>query len=189
MKYQFMQEQINEFKVERVSKVLGVSSSGYYAYVTRQPSKRSQVNQKLLTTINEIHQSSHHIYGNPRIHRVANLMRTTGLMAKMKKKFKVTTKADPKVLPAPNLLKQDFMTQEPNRRWVADFTYIATQEGWLYVAAVIDLFSRTIVGLYTSDKMTNDLVINALKQAIKHRNPKAGLIHHSDRGISSFIKK
>jgi len=195
MKYQFMQEHINEFKIERMSKTLKVSSSGYYAYVTRPPSKRSQVNQELSTTISEIYQSSRGTYGSPRIHaelkangincsrkRVAKLMKASGLMAKMKRRFKITTKADPRALPALNLLKQDFTSQKPNRRWVADFTYVATQEGWLYVAVVMDLFSRAIVGLYMSDRMTNDLVIKALEQAINHRNPEAGLIHHSDKG-------
>jgi putative transposase len=110
------------------------------------------------------------------------LLKKAGIIAKMKKRFKVTTKANPKAIPAPNLLQQDFTAEKPNQRWVADFTYVATQEGWLYVATVLDLFSRRIVGLAMSDRMTTDLVSNALQQALTHRQPPANLIHHSDRG-------
>jgi len=109
-------------------------------------------------------------------------MKKAGLAAKMKKRFKVTTKANPKAIAAPNLLQQDFTAEQPNQRWVADFTYVATQEGWLYVATVLDLFSRRIVGLAMSDRMTADLVSQALQQALKHRQPPSDLIHHSDRG-------
>jgi putative transposase len=109
-------------------------------------------------------------------------MKKAGIEAKMKKRFKVTTKVNPKAKAAPNLLKQNFTAEAPNQRWVADFTYVATGEGWLYVAIVLDLFSRKIVGLAMEERMTADLVIKALEQAILHRNPHAGLIHHSDKG-------
>lgn len=109
-------------------------------------------------------------------------MKESNMAAKMKKRFKVTTKVNPNMMPAPNLLNQDFAAKEPNRRWVADFTYVETKEGWLYVAAVMDLFSRRIIGLTMSDRMRDDLVISALQQAVIHRHPEAGLIHHSDRG-------
>jgi putative transposase len=195
MKYQFMKNHEYEFKIERMSQVFEVSSSGYYAYRMRKSSERKQENDRLLVRIREVYQSSRQTYGSPRIFselrangencsrkRVAKLMRESNIVAKMKKKFKITTKADPRALPAPNLLNQEFTAQEPNQRWVADFSYVATQAGWLYVAAVMDLFSRIIVGLYMSERMTNDLVIQALQQALKHRRPKAGLIHHSDKG-------
>ena len=106
----------------------------------------------------------------------------------MKKRFKVTTKANPKAKAAPNLLQQDFSAYAPNQRWVADVTYVATSEGWLYVAVVLDLFSRRVVGLSMSERMTADLVLKALEQAILHRNPNAGLVHHSDRG-SQYTSK
>ena len=109
-------------------------------------------------------------------------MKKVGIMAKMKKKFKVTTKANPKAKAAPNLLKQNFTAEQPNQRWVADITYVWTLEGWLYVACVLDLFSRKIVGLAMKDRMTDDLVIAALEQALVSRNSSTGLMHHSDRG-------
>jgi transposase InsO family protein len=109
-------------------------------------------------------------------------MKKEGIQAKMKRRFKVTTKANPKAKPALNLLQQDFTAQQPNQRWVADITYVATAEGWLYVAAVLDLFSRKIIGLAMNERMTADLVSAALAQALVHRKPQPGLIHHSDKG-------
>lgn len=195
MKYRFMKEQAKEFKIERMSQALEVSSSGYYAYLKRNVSNQKKENDRLLGKIKEIHQSSRQTYGSPRVHaelkltgeacsrkRVAKIMRTAGIAAKMRKKFKTTTKADPKAVPAVNLLNQVFMVSEPNKWWVADFSYIETREGWLYVAVVIDLFSRGVIGLFMSDRMTDDLVVNALKQALIRRCPGIGLVHHSDRG-------
>jgi len=109
-------------------------------------------------------------------------MRQAGIVAKMQKRFKVTTRANPKVIAAPNVLAQDFSAEKPNQRWVADFTYVPTQEGWLYVATVLDLFSRRIVGLAMRERMTAELVMAALQQALNHRQPEPGLVHHSDRG-------
>jgi transposase InsO family protein len=100
----------------------------------------------------------------------------------MTKKFEVTTKVNPKAKPAPNLLQQNFMADQPNRKWVADISYVWTHEGWLYVAAVMDLFSRKIVGLAMEDRMKDDLVMAALEQALLHRKPSGGLVHHSDKG-------
>jgi putative transposase len=141
------------------------------------------------------HKQRRKTYGSPRIckdlrangetcsrKRVAKIMNQSGIKAKMKKRFTVTTKANPAAIPAPNLLQQDFSAQGVNQRWVADFTYVSTKEGWLYVATVMDLFSRRIVGLAMSDRMKDDLVIAALQQALIHRQPHAGLVHHSDRG-------
>jgi putative transposase len=195
MKYQFMQEHALEFSVERMSTLFEVSRSGYYQFICAKPSKRKQEDERLLTKISAVHVESRGTYGSPRIHaqlkeqgeicsrkRVAKIMRKTGIMAKMKKRFKVTTKANPKAVPAPNLLQQDFTAEKPNQRWVADITYVATQEGWLYVATILDLFSRYIVGLAMSERMTADLVAQALQQALTHRRPPADLIHHSDKG-------
>ncbi|MDR3491950.1 MAG: IS3 family transposase [Gammaproteobacteria bacterium] len=185
----------NEFSIEKMSKVFNISRSGYYQFIQAEPSKRSLEDERLLGKIRVIHKESRQTYGSPRIHaelrsqgetcsrkRVARLMKKSGIEAKMKKRFKVTTKANPKAKAAPNLLQQDFTADMPNQRWVADFTYVATGEGWLYVAIVLDLFSRKIVGLAMEERMTADLVLKALEQAILHRKPQAGLIHHSDKG-------
>lgn len=195
MKYKFMQDYARKFSIERMSRVFGVSRGGYYRFIQAKPSARKQENERLLQKIKVIHESSRHTYGSPRVHaelqeegeicsrkRVAKIMHQAGVVAKMKKRFKVTTRANPDALPAPNLLQQDFTADKPNQRWVADFTYVATQEGWLYVATVLDLFSRRIIGLSMSNRMTTELVANALQQALIHRKPPADLIHHSDRG-------
>lgn len=195
MKYKFMQDYAGNFSIERMSRVFGVSRGGYYRFIKTKSSARKQEDERLLQKIKIIHESSRHTYGSPRVHaelreegeicsrkRIAKIMRQSGVVAKMKKRFKVTTRANPDVLPAPNLLQQDFTTDKPNQRWVADFTYVATQEGWLYVATVLDLFSRRIIGLSMSNRMTTELVASALQQALIHRKPPGDLIHHSDRG-------
>lgn len=195
MKYEFMKQHQAAFSIERMSCVFNVSRSGYYRYIDVGPSKRAQENEHLVEKIKVVHVASRQTYGSPRIHaqlreqgetcsrkRVAKLMRKAGVQAKMKQRFKVTTRVNPAARAAPNLLQQDFTAQQPNQRWVADFTYVATQEGWLYVAVVLDLFSRCIVGLAMSKRMTANLVMSALQQALLHRQPDKGLIHHSDRG-------
>lgn len=201
MKYEFMKNHENQFSVERMSNVFDVSRSGYYRFIHAMPSKRSIENDRLSKKIKAIHEESRRIYGSPRIHaelnaqgemcsrkRVTRLMKKEGIAAKMKKRFKYTTKANPKAKAAPNLLQQDFSAAKPNQRWVADVTYVATREGWLYVAVVLDLFSRRVVGLSMSDRMTADLVLKALEQAVLHRQPDKGLVHHSDRG-SQYTSK
>lgn len=201
MKYAFMQTHAMEFSIERMSSVFGVSRSGYYQFTHATASPRAQEDERLLLKIKAIHQSSRQTYGSPRIYaelreegemcsrkRVSKIMKKSGIMAKMKRRFKVTTRANPKAALAPNLLQQDFSAETPNQRWVADFTYIDTREGWLYVATVLDLFSRRIIGLAMSARMTDDLVIAALEQALTHREPTASLTHHSDRG-SQYTSK
>jgi putative transposase len=195
MKYMFMQSHENKFSIGRMSQMLGVSRSGYYHFIKRLPSQRKQEEERLLIKIKTIYEASRQTYGSPRIHaelkdqgescsrqRVAKLMRKTGIMAKMTRKFKVTTKVNANAKAAPNLLAQNFTAEQPDQRWVADITYVWTLEGWLYVACVLDLFSRKIVGLAMKDRMTDDLVIAALEQALAHRNPSSGLLHHSDKG-------
>jgi putative transposase len=195
MKYQFMRAHSKLFSIERMSRVFNVSSSGYYRFLKTPLSRRGQANKELLLKIKEAHQRSRGVYGSPRIckelraqgescsrKRIARLMREGDIVAKMKRRFKVTTRANPKASAAPNLLQQKFMAEQPNQRWVADITLVATGEGWLYVAAVLDLFSRCIVGLAMSERMTSDLVCQALNQAIVHRQPREKLMHHSDRG-------
>lgn len=195
MKYEFMKQHKNEFSIERMSKVFNVSRSGYYHSINAIPSERAKENERLLEKIKLIHNDSRQTYGSPRIHAelkaqgetcsrklVANLMQQKNLQAKMKKRFKRTTRVNYKAKVAPNLLQQDFTAQQPNQRWVEDITYVATAEGWLYVAVVLDLFSRCIVGLAMSERITTDLVLTALQQAIIHREPAGNLTHHSDRG-------
>ena len=167
------------------------SQKGYQVSVR----KRKKEEERLLMKIKSIYEASRQTYGSPRVHadlkdqgetcsrhRIAKLMKKSGIVAKMTKKFKTTTKANPKAKAAPNLLKQNFTAVQPNQRWVADISYIWTLEGWLYIACVLDLFSRRIVGLAMEERMTDDLVIAALEQALLHRNPSTGLLHHSDKG-------
>jgi putative transposase len=147
-----------------------------------------QEEERLLLKIKMIHEKSRHTYGSPRVHAELHAESETcsrKRVAKMKKRFKVTTRANPKAVVAPNLLQQELT---PNQRWVADFTYVATRDGCLYVATVLDLFSRRIIGLAMSDRMTDDFVISALQQTPHHRQPNTQLTHHSDRG-SQYTSK
>lgn len=175
--------------------MFNVSRSGYYKFLKAIPSDRQKANETLLIKIKKIYQESRQTYGSPRIHaeliakgencsrkRVCDLMRKSGIQAKMKKRFKVTTKVLAQAKTAPNVLQQDFTAVTPNQSWVADITYIATAEGWLYLSAIVDLFSRRVVGLAMSKYITTDLVVTALNQALMHRKPTAGLLHHSDKG-------
>jgi transposase InsO family protein len=152
-------------------------------------------NQRLYKKIKAVYNESHKTYGSPRIckalkqqgvtcseNRVARLMRLRGLRAKKTKRFKTTTKRDKAARAAPNLLERDFSADRPNQKWVTDITYIRTGEGWLYLAAVLDLFSRRIVGWAMSDRMTSDLTVSALKMAVQQRQVDPGLLHHSDQG-------
>ena len=196
MKYQFIADHRQEFEIRAMCRILKVSRSGYYAWCQRPVSEREMANQKLTEQIEEIHQESRQTYGSPRIHaeladqgvqcghnRVARLMRQAGLRAKQKRKFKVTTTDSTHNYPvAPNRLDQDFQASRPNEKWAGDITYIATAEGWLYLAAVMDLYSRRIVGWAMGDTLARSLPLAALQMALETRQPSPGLLHHSDRG-------
>jgi transposase InsO family protein len=195
MRFQFIKDHRDAFPVTRMCKVLNVSPSGYYAWRKRPVSKRKMANRKLYKQIKAVYNQNHGVYGSPRIYRalqaqgvicsenrVARLMRRRGLKAKQSKCYKVTTKRNKAHAVAPNLLKRDFVANRPNQKWLTDITYIPTQEGWLYLAVVLDLFSRRIVGWAMSDRMTSDLTMNALKMAVRQRQPDSNLIHHSDQG-------
>ena len=196
MRYQFIENHRGEYSVRRMCKVLAVSPSGYYAWKRRPASELKMANEKLLEKIKEIHAELKGKYGSPRMHqelreekkilcsenRVARLMRKNGIQAVHKRRFKRTTRANPAHPVAPNLLNRDFTTERPNQKWTSDITYIQTKEGWLYLAVVLDLFSRRIVGWAMSKRMTSSLVVNALEMAVQQRKPDAGLLHHSDRG-------
>lgn len=195
MRFQFIKEHRDEFPVARMYKVLDVSRSGYYAWRKRPVSAREMANRELYKKIEAVYNESHGTYGSPRIYhqlkrqgvacsenRVARLMRLRGLQAKQTKQYKATTKRNKSHPVAPNLLKRDFVAERPNQKWLSDITYIPTQEGWLYLAAVLDLFSRRIVGWAMSERMTGDLTVAALQMAIHRRRPDLDLIHHSDQG-------
>ena len=176
-------------------RVLKVSASGYYAWQQRPASTRCEENQRLLGHIRSIHTKSTGTYGSLRVraelrdqghpcgrHRVARLMRTEGLQGIPKRRFRRTTTSGHKLPVAPNRLKQDFTATVPNHRWVSDITYVRTGEGWLYLAIILDLYSRKVVGWSTSARLQRDLVLEALTMALGLRLPTLGLIHHSDRG-------
>ncbi len=196
MKYAFIREQEGAHAVAQLCRVLGVGRSGYYAWRDGPSSAREQVNQTLLGQIQSAYQASRQTYGSPRVyqvlrgqgvacgrHRVARLMRQAGIRAQGKRQYHPrTTQPDAHAVPAPNRLAQDFAAAAPNQKWVVDFTYLATGEGWLYLAVVLDLFSRRVVGWAMSEHMDTALVAKALQMALGQRHPPAGLLHHSDRG-------
>jgi len=195
MRFQFVKDHREEFPVTRMCQELEVSPSGYYAWRHRPPSAREMANQELFKKIETVYNDSDGTYGSPRIYhelkaqgvscsenRVARLMKLRRLRAKRVKRYKSTTKRNKKHRAAPNLLKRDFTADRPNRKWLSDITYIPTQEGWLYLAAILDLYARRIVGWAMSERMTSDLTLAALRMAIQQRRPTAGLIHHSDQG-------
>jgi putative transposase len=189
-----------EHSVQIMCRVLGVSRSGYYAWAGRKPSARAREDERLTARIRELFELRREVYGSPRIwsdlilddgeriarKRVERLMRQAGLSALMQKKWKATTIRVPGVRVADDLLDRDFAAAALNRCWVADITYLRTWEGWLYLVAVQDLYSRRIVGWSMADHMRTELVTDALQMALAHRRPKAGLIWHSDQG-SQFV--
>ncbi len=178
-----------------MSQVLEVSARGYYDWLDRVESKRESENQKLLVEIQTIFDANREVYGAPRIYaeliekgqqcslnRVARLMKKADIMPKTIKKFKITTDSRKSRFPAKNLLEQDFSAKNCDEKWVADVTYIPTREGWLFLAAVLDLYSRRIIGWSMSDRLTSKLAQEALKNALNLRKPTTEVIVHSDRG-------
>ena len=195
MTFEFIAAHRDEYRISRMCDVLGVSSSGFYAWQDREPSIRDQENAGLVIDIRQVFDRSRQTYGSPRIHaelqamgwsvsrkRVARLMRINGIQAKHKQRYKTTTKRNPSVDPAPNLIAQDFNAQVANDKWVADITYIDTREGWLYLAAILDVYSRKIVGWSMSERLQKHLVEDALRMAVGQRDLQGGLVHHSDQG-------
>lgn len=195
MRYEFIQAHQDEFSVQRMCNVLGVSPSGYYAWQTRPVSPGARANEKLLLQIRSIHSRSRKTYGSPRVHaelkangvligknRVARLMRADNLCGRRKKKQPRTTSSQHSYPVAPNRLNREFVATRPNEKWLADITYIPTAEGWLYLAAVLDLFSRKIVGWAFAATLESGLVEQAFQMAVQDRTVCQGLLHHSDRG-------
>ena len=195
MKYRFISAHRGTFKVGRMCTLLKVSRSGFYAWLTRPESQRSLENRALEAKIRVFHAASHGIYGSPKIHRdliddgvrcgknrVARIMREAGIRSRRKKKFKATTNSRHSLPVADNLLDQNFTAETPDSVWVGDITYVATQEGWLYLAVLIDLYTRKVVGWSTSSRMTRQLTLDALQMALDRQIPEKGLVHHTDRG-------
>ena len=181
--------------VETACTALGVSVSGFYAWKTRPASARQSDDMVMLAHIRSEFSSSNETYGSPRMlaelkesglaigrHRVARLMSENGMKARQKTRFKRTTDSDHGVPVANNILDQNFTAEAPDQKWGVDISYIWTAEGWLYLAIVLDLFSRKIVGWHLNDRMKRGLAMEALRRAIVLRRPSAGLVHHSDRG-------
>lgn len=196
MKYPFIKKLSCDFKIAKLCEVLGISVSGYYDWLKRPVSCRKKRDIELGTKIIAIHNASRKAYGSPRIHealqrqnecvsrkRVIKLMNRHGIKAVGKRKFKATTYSNHNKPVAENLLKQKFNVNQPNSIWAGDITYVATNEGWLYLAVVIDLYSRKVVGWSMDKTMTRQLVIDALAMAYWKRKPKGVVIHHSDRGV------
>ncbi len=176
-------------------RVLSVSLGGFYAWMKRPPSAREREDGESIQHISAIYQQHQGRYGSPRIHaqlcdegvhigrkRVVRLMKQAELVARHRTHRVVTTRADPEATPAENVLDRDFEAEEPNQKWVCDVTYIGTAGGWLYLAAVLDLYSRRVVGWAMAARQDEALVQQALAMAVAHRKPEAGLLHHSDRG-------
>jgi len=195
MRYRFIQEHRHEFHVWLMCRVLEVSRGGFYRWLKRPVSPRNAENERLLLLIRAIHESSRGTYGSPRIHaqlraqskfhgrkRIARLMREHKIQGKRRRKFRVTTDSKHNFLVSENVLDRKFSVEAPDKTWLADITYIATREGWLYLAAVMDLYSRRIVGWAMDSRICRHLVEQAFYMACFNRSPGPGLLHHSDRG-------
>lgn len=195
MKYAFIDKQRHQHKLNRLCSVLEVSSSGFYDWLDRPESATAQANKRLLTKIRCFYQASRKTYGSPRIYRdliesaeqvsvnrVARIMQSAGIKAKMARKFVITTNSKNTLAPAPDHLKRLFRTQKPNQAWVSDTTFIQTRQGWLYLAVILDLYSRQVIGWAMSDRNNTGLVVDALIMATWRRRNTQDVIVHSDQG-------
>lgn len=201
MRFDWIKTHRKHWPVNLMCRVLQVSRSGYYAWTRRPPSERAERRATLTQKIRQVHEDSRHNYGSPRVHlelveqgervnvkTVAKLMRENHIKSRIKRRFNVkTTDSTHGYAIAPNRLERNFTFDQPNRAWVADITYVPTLEGWLYLAVVLDLHARKVIGYATADHLRTSLPLDALAMAIDTRQPnaKAGdaLIHHSDRGV------
>jgi putative transposase len=199
VKYAWIREHRDSFPIAVLCEVLEVSSSGYYAWLDRPPSPRAQRHVQIQQAVQQVHADSYGNYGSYKVARqlaqrpdlesacrntVAQAMRELGLKSRISRAFTpTTTQADPTKQPAPNQLAQNFTATAPNRKWVTDITYLPTAEGWVYLAVVLDLFSRKVVGWALGNSLATELVSAALRQAVESRRPVGQhLLHHSDRG-------
>jgi putative transposase len=194
--YRLIEAEKASYPVLVLCRVLKVSRSGYYDWKDRPPSKRDQENAALTQKIREVHDRSRRTYGYPRVHaelkalgvrcsrkRVARLMRKAALQGCIRGRRKRTTRRDLYATPAPDLLKRNFAAAAPNKIWSADITYINTWEGFLYLAFILDIYSRRVVGWSMATHLRTELVVDALEMALWRRNPDVGLIYHTDRGV------
>lgn len=197
MKYACIAQYRAAYPVTLMCRVLAVSRTGFYAWLERVPSARAQLDGRLRVAIRVIHAESRRSYGSPRIHRelraqgqrhsrkrIARLMHLDGLRAKRSRRYRTTTQRDATQPAAPNTLGRRFQVRELNRVWAGDVTACWTQEGWLYLAALLDLGSRRVVGWATSATLDQELTLTAWRRAVTQRQPAVGLLHHSDRGTS-----
>lgn len=195
MKFALIDQAKEQFPVHRLCGVLGVSASGYFAWKDRPACRRQRDDLVLLAHARSSFALSNGTYGSPRMtrelqdngfavgrRRTARLMRENDLKARQKRRFKRTTSSEHSWPVAPNIIDQDFAADGPNQKWGVDISYVWTREGWLYLAVVIDLFSRRVVGWAVGDRLHRRLAIAALQTALTMRRPPEGLIHHSDRG-------
>ena len=195
MRFAFIHVEKASYPLTILCRVLEVSRSGYYAFEKHQPSVREMVDDQLVAEIQAAHQRSRRTYGSPRIHRelrsqnrrvgrkrIARLMRREGIVGRRQRRFCRTTDSRHRLPVAENILDRKFRPCGPDQAWVTDITYILTWEGWLYLAVVLDLFSRRIVGFALSQRIDTALVLGALKAALRHRRLLPGLLHHSDQG-------
>ena len=194
MKFRFIKQQAKSNNVDGMCRALGVSRSGYYAWRRRPASSQELANQALMRLIRLAYRGSRGTYGYRRVHaevkkqmrcsrnRVARLMGQAGLRSRRRRRYRVTTKSEHKRPVAENRLARSFSSKAPNEKWVSDITYIWTEEGWLYLSALLDLHSRMVVGWAMESRMTDELTLKALDMALGRRQPPPGLLHHSDRG-------
>lgn len=195
MRYRVIQKHDRRVPIRLMCRALAVSAAGYYAWKDRPESRRARHNRILLSEIRVIHRASRETYGSPSIwdalmkrghgvgkHRIARLMRIEGIRAKTVKKWRATTQSNHQMPVASNTLNRQFTIEAPNRVWAGDLTYVWTTEGWLYLAVVLDLYSRAVIGWAMGTRLTGDLAQDALTMALQHRTPTTGLLHHSDRG-------
>jgi putative transposase len=195
MKFAFISQEKVAFPVTALCRVLAVSPSGYYASCERPKSARVRRDEELSERVAAAHVASKRRYGSPRVHaelkaagervgrkRVARLMREKKLAARTRRRFRATTDSRHSFPVAPNVLERDFTATAPNEAWVTDITFLWTAQGWLYLAVILDLFSRRVVGWATSENVDRHLALAALDRALALRRPRAGLVHHSDRG-------
>ncbi len=194
--FRFIDAERAHLPVSLLCRMLGVSRSGYYAWRSRPPSMRSRQDDALTAKIREIHRRSTETYGSPRVHaelralgtrcsrkRIERLMRKAGLRGCMRGRRRGTTRRARRVVPAEDLVKRNFAATETDRVWAADITYVATQEGFLYLAFILDVYSRRIVGWAMESHLRTELVVDALRMAVWRRKPAPGVVHHSDQGV------
>lgn len=197
MRYHFIQAQQRQHRIGRLCQVLDVSRSGYYAWRHRPPSARAQANARLVERMTQLHRQVKERYGAIKLwrmlvatgvpcgrHRVARLRRQYGLVARRVRRFRVVIEHHQFAPPAPNRLQQIFVAPVPNRIWAGDLTAIATRRGWLYLAVILDLYSRRVIGWAMSARPDQQVALAALQMALAHRHPRPGLIHHTDQGAT-----